>query len=121
MKNMELDILEAALDGPLRKGTRGKKKLLSKYRDAGDEEGDARQLTVAIDDLVEEGYLRPYFNIDGTRSKTAVNVRGITFKGRRPYRELRYPLRVWAKRNWFPLTIAVIAAASPLVTKLIWG
>ena len=25
MKNMELDILEAALDGPLKKGTRGKK------------------------------------------------------------------------------------------------
>ena len=121
MKNMELDILEAALDGPLKKGTRGGEKLLSKYRNADDEERDARQLTVSIDELVDEGYLRPYFNSDGTRRKTAVDVRGITFKGRRRYRELKYPQLVWTEKNWFPLTIALIAAASPMVTKIIWG
>ena len=121
MENMELDILRAALDGPLGRGSRGAGQLTSKYRVVGDEEGELRQLTVAIDDLVNEGYLHPYYNSDGKRATTAINVRGITFKGRRRYRELRHPRFAWAERNWFPLTIAAITATSPIVTKLIWG
>ena len=121
MKNMEIDILQAAFDGPIKTGTRGAEKLSSKYRDTGDEEREARQITVAIDDLVDEGYLRPYFSTDGTRSKTAVDVRGITFKGRRRLRELKHPRLVWAGQNWFPLTIAAITALIPIVTKIIWG
>ena len=121
MKNLELDILQAGLDGPISRKTRGGEILLSKYREADDEETASRELTVAIDDLVDEGYLYPYFNSDGTRRKTAVDARGITFKGRRRYRELKHPRLVWAERNWFPLTIAVIAAASPIVTKVVWG
>ena len=122
MKNMELDILQAALDGPLGPGTPGAVELASKYRDSDDEEaGVGRHITVAVDDLVNEGSLHPYFHSDGTRASTAVSVRGITFKGRRRYRELKHPRLVWAEQNWFPLTIAVIAAASPIVTKIIWG
>ena len=119
MKNLELDILQAALDGPIKRGTRGAEKLLSKYREADDEETDRRALTVAVDDLVNKGYLHPCFRTDGTRDTTAVDVRGITFLGRRRYRELKYPRRVWGERNWFPLAIAVVAAVSSIVTKII--
>ena len=60
MKNLELDILQAGLDGPISRKTRGGEILLSKYREADDEETASRELTVAIDDLVDEGYLYPY-------------------------------------------------------------
>ena len=123
LKNMERDILQAALDGPLKLGTLGGDKLISKYRDVGDEEGEGRRLTLAINDLVNEGYLHPYhaYKSDGTRETTAFTVRGITFKGMRRCRELRHPRFMWAERNWFPLTIAATTAAVPIVTKLIWG
>ena len=121
MKNMERDILQAALDGPLTPKAPGTKALVSKYHDPDDGERGSRQITVAVDDLVDQGYLRPYFNSDGTRSKTAVNVRGLTFKGNRRLRELKHPQRVWAERNWFPLTVAFLTAAVPIVTKIFWG
>ena len=107
MKTMERDILQAALDGPLGPGTPKAIELASKYSDKDDDEaGGRRHITVAVDDLVNEGYLHPYFHSDGTRGKTAVSVRGITFKGRRRLRELKNPWLVWAGRNWFPLLIA---------------
>lgn len=121
MKNLELDILQAALGGPLMKGKLGGDELISKYGDPGDQESPNRQLTVAIDDLVSEGYLHPYRDRDGKPVTVSVLARGITFKGRRRYRELRHPRLVWAERNWFPLTIAATTAAIPIVTKIIWG
>ena len=121
MKNLELDILQAALDGPIMRGEVGLDKLRIKYQEVDYDETESRQLAVAIDDLVNQGYLHPYYRSNGTRQTTDVWVRGITFKGRRRYRELRHPRLVWAGRNWFPLTIAAITATIPIVTKLIWG
>ena len=119
MNNIELDILEAARRGPITPGSQEGKVLMSRYHDPSDGEGGTRELTIAIEELVDEGYLHPY--ISSGALQRGIYARGITFKGRRRRREIKYRPFLWVLRNWFPFTIALIAAASPIVTRIFWG
>lgn len=119
MNNIELDILEAASRGAIAPGSQEGKVLMSKYHDPSDGERGTRELTIATEELVDEGYLHPY--ISRGAPQRGIYARGITFKGRRRRREIKYRPFLWALRNWFPLLIALIATGSPFLTKWLWG
>ena len=79
--------------------------LNAKYRS----EAEQQAVMVTVQYLLEERYLFPFF--DAKSGEELRNyARGITPKGIDRLRELQDPGRYWRRKNWFPLTVAVITA-----------
>ena len=112
LEKLERAILEAVCD----KGSIGLENgsltpaaqvLAAKYPS----ERERQDLTVALQYLLEERYLWPYFNDKGKEDRTAGHTRGITPRGVDRLRKLRHPQLYWMGENWFPLLVAATGAA----------
>ena len=111
IQRMERDILEAVCElGPTIpvEGSKSSKALMEKY--PSEEYEDQQQFAALLMHLVEERYLFPYFNSQGEESRSP-QARGITPKGTERLNRLKYPMRTWIGKNWFPFTVAITTAA----------
>ena len=113
---MERDILEAVyqLGGRENFDPSKSNSLINKY---GNTSSIQKQLQVVINHLVEERLLFPDTSRTGTGGKSYAS--GITPKGYRRLQDLKNPKLTWFKANWFAAVVALIAAASLVITKFV--
>ena len=107
-KRLERDILEAVYEnGPtLGPDAPATQVLMQKYPS----EDEIEAVTVALQYLLEQRYLWPYFGVNGHEARSRGDTRGITPKGIERLRQLRHPQVHWICANWFPFSVAVFSA-----------
>ena len=118
VRDMELDILstveeygtiaEFIDEGP----TSASKALVAKYESFALK----NELTAVFNYLLEERYLYPYINQQTGKESMDSAARGLTPKGVTRLEQLRHPVRVWLKKNWFAVVIAFTTLAATIAS-----
>ena len=112
-RNIELDILRIVKRlGPIDLNGHSYKENFKQLRDLYDEESDQELMRYMFKSLVKSRHLSPIINDDGR--EVASTAFKLTAKGERRLQKLECPIRAWARRNWFPLSVAIITAGTSI-------
>ena len=116
---MEKDILRAVADhGMVVPGSPTALAILAKYPDEGCDRGAVvvARVTHLLDGMVDEGVLSPIIASSTGKRLRDGSCGELTVKGWERLYRLEHPVKVWMKRQWFPLTVAIVSSLLALAS-----